>query len=43
MTPRQAAESLLDTFKRAVRQELGLLEGASMGTTHPERPTATCC
>ena len=26
MTPEQAAESLLDTFKRAVRQELELLE-----------------
>jgi hypothetical protein len=26
MTPQQAAESLLDTFKRAVRQELELLE-----------------
>ena len=26
MTPEQAAESVLDTFKRAVRQELELLE-----------------
>ena len=26
MTPEQAAESLLDTFRRAVRQELELLE-----------------
>jgi hypothetical protein len=26
MTPEQAAESVLDTFKRSVRQELELLE-----------------
>jgi hypothetical protein len=26
MTPEQAAESMLDCFKRAVRQELELLE-----------------
>jgi hypothetical protein len=43
MTPQQAAESLLDTFERAMRQELELLGGASMGTAHPERAAATCC